>query len=226
MVNDKQRAIVLVSGGMDSCVSAAIARQNHDLAMLHVRYGQKTQDREERAFRDLVRHFDAKQHLIVDIDHLRRIGGSSLTDPRIQVADAATTRRGVPSSYVPFRNAHLLAIATSWAETIGAKKIFIGVVEQDAAGYPDCTRDFISAFNQAIRCGTKPETEIEIVAPLIDLNKADIVRRGLELKAPFHLTWSCYRASDAACGTCESCALRLAAFRQAGRPDPIAYRSH
>jgi len=219
----KTLAVVLASGGMDSCVTAAIASQSHELAFLHVGYGQKTEEREERAFHELADFYQAKHVLITHMDHLKAIGGSSLTSPDMQIEDADLEFKGVPATYVPFRNAHLLCIATSWAEVIGAGKIFIGVIEEDSSGYPDCTQSFIQTFNAAIASGTKPDTKISIEAPLIHLTKSEIILKGKTLGAPLNLTWSCYRSSTKACGQCDSCALRLRGFQQAGCVDPIPY---
>jgi len=225
----KSRAVVLVSGGMDSCVTAAIASRKHELAFLHVNYGQRTVRRELRAFYALADHYNVSQRLVTDLSHLSMIGGSSLTDTHIDVtnADPKTlfeAKKGkIPSSYVPFRNANILSAAVSWAEVIGAAKIFIGAVEEDSSGYPDCRKEFYDAFNRMIELGTKPETRISIVTPVIDLKKSEIVIRGLELSAPFELTWSCYKNEESACGVCDSCALRLHAFQIAGIEDPIPY---
>jgi 7-cyano-7-deazaguanine synthase len=217
-------AVCLVSGGMDSCVTAAIAREeNAEVAFLHVSYGQRTEARERRAFEQLADRFVVKKRLAVSIESLKAIGGSSLTDESIPVAKANLSSREIPTSYVPFRNAHMLAIATSWAETIRAQRIYVGAVAEDSSGYPDCRPEFYEAFQQAIDAGTKPETKVEIVTPVIHLRKSEIVRRGLELGAPLELTWSCYAAEDLACGRCDSCALRLRAFQDAGTPDPISY---
>lgn len=217
-------AVCLVSGGMDSCVTAAIANEEADeLAFLHVSYGQRTEEREHRAFEELADHYKIDQRMVVSLDHLAQIGGSSLTDKEIAVTPAGLGKPGIPTSYVPFRNAHLLAIATSWAEVIGATAIYIGAVAEDSSGYPDCRPEFYEAFQQVITCGTKPETQIEIRTPVITLKKSEIVELGQRLKAPFELSWSCYRESDAACGDCDSCALRLRAFRAAGVEDPIRY---
>jgi 7-cyano-7-deazaguanine synthase len=217
-------AVCLVSGGMDSCVTAAIAREeNAEVAFLHVSYGQRTEARERRAFAELADRFAVRKRLAVSIESLKAIGGSSLTDDSMPVTETNLTAPGIPTSYVPFRNAHMLAIATSWAETIGAQRIYIGAVAEDSSGYPDCRPEFYEAFQQAIDAGTKPETKVEIVTPVIHLTKSEIVRRGLELGAPLELTWSCYAAEDRACGRCDSCALRLRAFQQAGLSDPIAY---
>jgi 7-cyano-7-deazaguanine synthase len=224
LIHPASRAVCLVSGGMDSCVTAAIAAaENDELAFLHISYGQRTEARERRAFTELADHFAVRKRLTVSIESLKSIGGSSLTDENIPVTQANLASREIPSSYVPFRNAHLLTIAASWAETIGAQRIYIGAVAEDSSGYPDCRPEFYRAFQQAIDAGTRPETQIQIETPVINLSKPDIVRRGLELDAPLELTWSCYVAEDRACGQCDSCALRLRAFEKAGRPDPISY---
>ena len=217
-------AVCLVSGGMDSCVTAAIAREeNEELAFLHVSYGQRTEQRERRAFEDLADYYKVARRLAVSIEHLARIGGSSLTDQSIPVSAANLAASGIPTSYVPFRNAHLLTIATSWAEVIGARYIYVGAVAEDSSGYPDCRSEFYDAFQRAIDIGTKPETRIEIKTPVIAMKKSEIVLRGVQLGAPFELTWSCYQESDRACGHCDSCALRLRAFRQASVTDPVPY---
>ena len=219
-----QLAVCLVSGGMDSCVTAAIARQESDeLAFLHVTYGQRTASREQRAFEQLADHFQVTKRLVASIEYLKEIGGSSLTDAAMPVTEANLSSQEIPTSYVPFRNAHLLSIATSWAETIDARRIYIGAVAEDSSGYPDCRPVFYEAFQRAIDEGTKPETQIEIVTPVIHLRKSEIIRRGVELDAPLQFTWSCYRSEKLACGRCDSCALRLRAFAEAGLRDPIAY---
>jgi|KBSSwiStaDraftv2_1062776.scaffolds.fasta_scaffold22109_4 7-cyano-7-deazaguanine synthase len=224
--NERRLAVCLVSGGMDSCVTAAIANQENDeLAFLHVSYGQRTEQREREAFESLADHFNVGLRLVVSFDHLARIGGSSLTDNSIPVTTADLTTRAIPSSYVPFRNAHLLATAVSWGEVIQANAIYIGAVAEDSSGYPDCRPEFYAAFQQAIDVGTKPETRIEIRTPVLGMRKSEIVQTGLSLQAPLHLTWSCYQSSDLACGNCDSCALRLRAFREAGTTDPIPYAS-
>jgi 7-cyano-7-deazaguanine synthase len=208
---------------MDSCVTTAMAAQECDLAMLHVSYGQRTERRELKAFNDIADFYQAKFRMTTSIAHLAQIGGSSLTDYNIAVSRAKLEAQEIPTSYVPFRNAHLLAIATSWAEVIGAERIYIGAVAEDSSGYPDCRPEFYEAFERAIRIGTKPETVISLVTPVIHLRKSEIVRRGLELGAPLHLSWSCYQAEDQACGECDSCALRLRGFREAGVRDPLPY---
>jgi 7-cyano-7-deazaguanine synthase len=231
-MTDPRQAVVLLSGGMDSCVSAAIARERHgagSIALLHAGYGQLTQDRELRAFSDIADFFDVHQRLIVQLDHFRAIGGSALTDKNIAVPENqldAPSSHGtrIPVTYVPFRNAHFLSVAVSWAEALGAGAIYIGAVEEDSSGYPDCRPEYYRAFQNVIREGTRPETQIEIVTPVITLKKSEIIRRGLELGAPLHLTWSCYQSEDAACGACDSCLLRLKAFADAGVSDPIPYR--
>ncbi len=224
MSDTRSKAVVLVSGGMDSCVTAAIAAQEHTLALLHASYGQRTEARERQAFTDIADFYRVRERLLIRLDHLRTIGGSSLTDPNIPVSEANLASKEIPTSYVPFRNAHLLAAAVSWAEVLGARRIYIGAVWDDSSGYPDCRPEYYQTFNELVRVGTKPETEIEILTPLIHLQKHEIVRRGIELGAPLHLTWSCYQSEDEACGTCDSCALRLRAFARAGVEDPIAYR--
>lgn len=219
-------SICLVSGGMDSCVTAAIARaENTELAFLHISYGQRTEARERQAFNDIADHYGIQTRLDISIEHLAKIGGSSLTDPNIAVNEADLDSKEIPTSYVPFRNANMLSIATSWAEVIGATAIYIGAVAEDSSGYPDCRPEFYAAFQETINTGTKPDTHIEIRTPIIDLTKAQIVKKGIELAAPLHLTWSCYRSEDLACGTCDSCALRLRGFAQAGLTDPIAYQA-
>jgi 7-cyano-7-deazaguanine synthase len=226
----KELAIILASGGMDSCVTAAIAHEQYQLAFLHVNYGQRTEARELRAFNEIADFYKVTKRLAVSIEHLKVIGGSALTDETIAVPEAGVSQSAirnpqstVPITYVPFRNAHLLSIATSWAEVIGATKIFIGAVEEDSSGYPDCRETFYQAFNRVIEMGTKPETRIVIVTPLIHLKKAEIVKEGMKLAAPFNLTWSCYQRNEKACGKCESCALRLKGFSEAGVKDPIPY---
>jgi len=218
------KSIVLVSGGMDSCVTAAIAVSECDaVAFLHVSYGQRTESRERKAFNDIADHYGVIKRLDVSIEHLAKIGGSSLTDERIAVTEADLGSTEIPTSYVPFRNANMFSIAVSWAEVIGATAIYIGAVAEDSSGYPDCRPEFYEAFQKVIDTGTKPDTHIEIRTPIIHLSKAEIVRKGVELHAPLHLTWSCYRSENAACGTCDSCALRLRGFERAGVRDSISY---
>jgi len=220
---NREKAVVLVSGGMDSCVTAAIAAEQYEQAFLHLNYGQRTEKRELQAFHDIADFYGVAERLVVVVQFLKDIGGSSLTDQRIEVSKANLESKEIPSSYVPFRNGNILAIAVSWAEVIGAGKIFIGAVEEDSSGYPDCRETFFAAFQQAVNLGTKPDTTIEIITPLIHLSKAEIVKEGLRLKAPLEKTWSCYQNEDAACGVCDSCALRLRGFRQAAAEDPIPY---
>lgn len=217
-------SIVLVSGGMDSCVTAAIAQlESDEMALLHISYGQRTERRERQAFNDIAGHYGVEMLLDISIEFLAKIGGSSLTDERIAITEASLDSVEVPTSYVPFRNANMLAIATSWAEVIGANAIYIGAVAEDSSGYPDCRPEFYEAFQRTIDTGTKPDTHIEIRTPIIQLSKADIVKKGIELGAPLHLTWSCYRSETLACGTCDSCALRLRGFEKAGVKDSIVY---
>jgi 7-cyano-7-deazaguanine synthase len=223
-IDERRLGVCLVSGGMDSCVTAAIAdEENDELAFLHVSYGQLTEVRERKSFEEVADHYHAKARLVVSLEQLARIGGSSLTDQSIPVTNADLTAQGIPSSYVPFRNAHLLSAAVSWGEVLRANRIYIGAVAEDSSGYPDCRPEFYEAFQQVVNIGTKPETRIEIRTPVIAMKKSEIIKRGLELSAPLQLTWSCYRNSDLACGTCDSCALRLRAFREAGLEDPISY---
>ena len=220
------KAIVLVSGGMDSCVTAAIAAsENEAVAFLHVSYGQRTEARERKAFNDIADHYEVRDRLDVSIEYLAKIGGSSLTDDAMEVAEADLESKEIPTSYVPFRNANMLAIATSWAEVIGASSIYIGAVAEDSSGYPDCRPEFYEAFQKTIDTGTRPDTRVEVRTPIIDLSKAQIVQKGIELDAPLRLTWSCYRSEDLACGRCDSCALRLRGFEMAGVKDPITYRT-
>ncbi len=217
-------AVCLVSGGMDSCVTAAIANEEvSDLAFLHVSYGQRTEARERRAFEDLANHYHVERRLVVSLEHLATIGGSSLTDENIEIASANLGSHTIPTSYVPFRNAHLLSIATSWAEVIGGRYVYIGAVAEDSSGYPDCRPEFYDAFQKAITVGTRPETDIQIRTPVISFKKSQIVELGQKLNAPLELTWSCYLESEVACGDCDSCALRLRAFRDAGVRDPVPY---
>lgn len=220
-------AVCLVSGGMDSCVSAACARRDCDpCTFLHVNYGQRTVRRELEAFHAIADRFAVADRVVLDLDHIRRFGGSSLLrgGPEVPVVRRPTARAaGVPSTYVPFRNGTLLAVATALAEVRGASRIYIGAVEEDSSGYPDCTAAFFRAFNRAIATGTRAGGSIRVVTPVIRSTKADIVRLGSALGAPLELTWSCYRSEDAACGRCDSCLLRLRAFRAAGVEDPIPY---
>jgi 7-cyano-7-deazaguanine synthase len=218
----KSRAIVLLSGGMDSSVCAALAVRDHDAAALHISYGQRTEERERQSFLAICQRLKIHDRLMLRNESLHMIGGSALTDDSIPVPDAEMVGHGVPVTYVPFRNAHFLAAAVSWAEVLGAKRIYIGAVEPDSSGYPDCRPAYYKAFNQVVKAGTK-EGDIEIETPLIAMRKAEIVRLGLELGAPFDLTWSCYSREDRACGVCDSCVLRLRAFEAAGVRDPIPY---
>jgi len=208
---------------MDSCVCAALAARDYDAAAVHISYGQRTEERERQSFLAISRRLNIFDKLMVRNEALRAIGGSALTDDGIAVPDAEMlSQGGVPVTYVPFRNAHFLAVAVSWAEVLEAEKVFIGAVEPDSSGYPDCRPAYYKAFNDVVRAGTR-EGRIEVVTPLIAMRKAEIVRLGLELGAPFDLTWSCYSRDDLACGVCDSCALRLRAFEAAGVKDPIPY---
>jgi 7-cyano-7-deazaguanine synthase len=216
-------AIVLLSGGMDSCVTAALAAQTHRLAALHSDYGQRTESRERRAFDEIADRLNIEHRLVIDQRYMTAIGGSALTDLSIDVPRSAPQQDGIPVTYVPFRNAHFLAAAASWAEAIGARAIYIGAVEQDSSGYPDCRPEYYRVFNALIDTGTRPESKIRVETPLIGLSKAEIIRQGVAAGAPLELTWSCYQDEDAACGVCDSCVLRLNAFAAAGLPDPVRY---
>ena len=232
MKNNTKKAIIALSGGMDSCVCTAIAKLEYDeLYAFHSNYGQRTLKRELQAFNDIADYFDIKEKLIVNFTHLTQIGGSSLTDKNIEVSKADFSNKrslsrlgGIPSSYVPFRNANILSACVSWAEVVNAEAIFIGAVHEDSSGYPDCRPEFYKAFEKVIDIGTKPSTKIKIITPVIYLSKDEIVKKGIGLNAPFHLTWSCYKNEDVACGVCDSCALRLRAFQKAGIEDPIEYK--
>lgn len=218
----RSRAVVLLSGGMDSCVCAAVAARDHEAAAVHVSYGQRTENRERQAFLGICDRLGIHQRLLVRNDALRAIGGSALTDETIAVPESHAIGHDIPVTYVPFRNAHFLSVAVSWAEVLDADKVYIGAVEQDSSGYPDCRPAYYGAFNEVVRTGTKEGT-IQIVTPLIGMRKSEIVTLGLELGAPFDLTWSCYSREDRACGVCDSCVLRQRAFREAGTTDPIPY---
>ncbi len=219
----KPKGIVLVSGGMDSLVLAAFATRESDIALLHVNYGQRTEERELACFHAIAAHLGVRERLAVDIGYLRTIGGSALTDTSIAVPEADLERTGVPVTYVPFRNAHFICIAVSWAEVIGATNVYIGAVEADSSGYPDCRPAFYEAMNEAVRRGTKDGSGIAIKAPFIQLKKKDLVLMGKSLGVPFELSWSCYNDGTKACGRCDSCALRLRAFAEAGVADPLEY---
>jgi 7-cyano-7-deazaguanine synthase len=216
------RAVVLLSGGMDSCVCAALAVRDHLAAAVHIGYGQRTEHRERRCFEAICDRLGICDRLLVRNESLRAIGGSALTDSSIAVPESHQVGANIPVTYVPFRNAHFLAVAVSWAEVLGAEKVYIGAVEPDSSGYPDCRPEYYRAFNEVVKAGTREGT-IRVVTPLIAMHKAEIVRLGLELNAPFDLTWSCYQREDRACGVCDSCVLRLRAFRVAGAQDPIPY---
>ena len=218
----RTRAVVLLSGGMDSCVCAALAARDHEAAAVHVSYGQRTEDRERRSFEAICDRLEIGDRLVVRNEALRAIGGSALTDASIAVPESHTLGAGVPVTYVPFRNAHFLAVAVSWAEVLGAQSVYIGAVEPDSSGYPDCRPEYYRAFNEVVRTGTR-DGAIKIVTPLIAMRKSEIVTLGLEISAPFDLTWSCYQREDRACGICDSCMLRLRAFREVGSKDPILY---
>ncbi len=221
-----KRAIVLLSGGMDSAVCLAkTIEMGYAISALHVNYGQRTEKKELISFDKLCNQYGIESRLIVDISYLAAIGGSSLTDRRIEVTKANLANKEIPNSYVPFRNANILAIATSWAEVIKAETIVIGAVDEDSSGYPDTRKDFFIAFENTIRTGTKHEFDIKILTPIIDLQKSEIAIEGMRMGVPFELTWSCYQSDDLACGDCDSCGLRLRGFAKAGFPDPIEYKT-
>jgi 7-cyano-7-deazaguanine synthase len=221
----KEKAVVLLSGGMDSCVTTAIANETHKLALLHASYGQRTEGRERRAFEEIAAFYRVREKLAVRLNGLAEIGGSALTDERIAVPqNSQENQNEIPITYVPFRNAHFLSVAVSWAEVIGAIAIFIGAVSEDSSGYPDCRPEYYRVFNELIAVGTRPQTHIEICTPVIHMKKSEIIRKGLELHAPLECTWSCYQGEEEACAVCDSCRLRLRAFAEAGYADPIAYR--
>lgn len=224
MAGGRELAVALVSGGMDSAVVAAIVCRDHEPAFLHLDYGQRTEARERRAFEAIADHFGVARRLIARVEPLAAAGGSALTDVALPIPAARAAPGAIPTTYVPFRNTHFLAAAVSWGEVIGARRIYYGAVEEDSSGYPDCRERYVEAFNRLIREGTRPETQLTVVAPLIHLRKSEIVRQGMRLRAPFHLTWSCYGEQEIACGACESCLLRLKGFREAGFEDPIRYR--
>lgn len=224
MKRKKNKAVVALSGGMDSCVTAAIANEIYELSFIHINYGQLTEKRELKSFYDIADFYKVKNKLVIDFKHLSKIGGSSLTDKNIKVSKANLKSKKIPSSYVPFRNANILSACVSWAEVLNAKTIFIGAVYEDSSGYPDCRPEFFKAYGKMIDLGTKPSTKIMIETPIINLSKAEIVKKGIELIAPLNLTWSCYKNEDKACGVCDSCALRLMGFQIAGIEDPIPYK--
>ncbi len=219
----RQRAIVLLSGGMDSCVTAAVANEEYKLIFLHANYHQRTEKRELKAFNDIADYYGVEKRIIIDLGFLKDVGGSSLTDETIDVEISGNKTNGIPSTYVPFRNANILSQAVSWAEVLIADAVFIGAVEQDSAGYPDCRKVFYNAFNKVVELGTKSETNIKVITPLIEMKKSEIVKLGIKLNAPLHLSWSCYINEDRACGECSSCVLRIKAFKEAKIEDRIEY---
>lgn len=219
-------AVVLISGGMDSAVCAGIASQKAEkLYGLHINYGQKTEKKEQAAFNEICEHYNFCDRLEVNIKYLADIGGSSLTDSKIEVTKGNLDSKEIPNSYVPFRNANILAIATSWAEVINAGEIYIGAMEEDSSGYPDCRKSFFDAFENTINKGTKPDTSIKIITPIIDKSKAEIIKLGTSIGVPFEKTWSCYKSNEIACGECDSCLLRLRGWKNANLIDPIKYEN-
>ena len=223
-MNKDKTAVVALSGGMDSCVTTAIASQDYNLALIHINYGQRTEERELKSFHDIADFYGVDKKLVIDFTHFKKIGSSSLTDKNIDVSKADLKSKEIPSSYVPFRNANILSACVSWAEVVGAEAVFIGAVYEDSSGYPDCRPEFFTSFEESVNKGTKPETKIKLVTPIINMSKREIVLKGFELNAPLELTWSCYKNEDEACGVCDSCALRLRGFQQAGKEDPINYK--
>ena len=223
---DKPTAIVLVSGGMDSATAVAEAiDRDYDPIFLHTSYGQRTENRELECARELADHYDAGEFVHVETDHLATLGGSSLTNEEMKIPDADPDAELIPSTYVPFRNANLLSMAVSCAEDREADAVVVGAHSEDYAGYPDCRPEFFEAFQAVADVGTAPETQIDVLAPFVDFSKTDVARRGLELDVPYESTWSCYRENEPACGTCDSCAYRLAAFQRLGERDPIEYET-
>ena len=220
----KDLAVVAVSGGLDSCITTAIANKDYNLALVHINYGQRTESKELESFHKIAEFYKVEKKLVIDFAHFQKIGGSSLTDKSILISKANFENTQVPSSYVPFRNANILSACVSWAEIINAKAVFIGAVHEDSSGYPDCRPEFFKSFEETVNLGTKPETFIKIETPIINLNKKEIIKLGMELKAPLELTWSCYSDEDEACGVCDSCALRLRGFQSLKVVDPIPYK--
>lgn len=222
----RKKAIVLVSGGMDSALTAAYALRKYNSAFLHINYGQRTEKRELKAFNDISDYYGIAERLVIDFKHLKIIGGSSLTDRKIKVSKGNLASQDIPSSYVPFRNANILAAAVSWAEVIGAEKVFIGAVEEDSSHYPDCRKKFFEAFKIMIKLGVRPDTDIGIETPVINFSKKDIVKKSIAMGVPLHLSWSCYKSSIVACGECDSCLIRQRGFQEAGYQDPIKYKKN
>jgi len=220
----KKTAVVTLSGGMDSCVTAAIALEKYNLAFIHINYGQRTENRELKAFHDIAEFYGVEKKMVIDFSHFKKIGGSSLTNKNIEISQADLKSEKVPTSYVPFRNGNILSASVSWAEIISAEAVFIGAVNEDSSGYPDCRPEFFESFEKAVNLGTKITTSIKLKTPIISLSKKEIVLKGFELNAPLDLTWSCYQNEEEACGVCDSCALRLRGFKQAGKEDPINYK--
>jgi len=224
--NPKPLAVVLLSGGMDSLTTAGLATfEGLDLALIHFNYGQRTEEAELRAFGRIADHFAVprERRLVVHTNFFSQVGASALTDASVAVPRADLASKAIPVTYVPFRNAVLLSMAVAWAETLGARFVYYGAVSQDSSGYPDCRPEFVEAFNELAKVGTRPETRVKVRAPLVNQTKAEIVKAALEMGLPLEATWSCYARNDRACGVCDSCALRLRGFEQAGVPDPIAY---
>lgn len=224
MENNKPLAVVVLSGGLDSCVTSAVALDmGYDLGLLHINYGQLTEQREKEAFEKIADYYGIARRLMVDIKYLTDIGGSSLTDKSMDVETGGVNKDILPSTYVPFRNGNILSIAVSWCEVIGASDIFIGAVEGDSSGYPDCTQIFYDKFNEMLAVALSKDRAVKVSAPLIHMTKAEIVKKGTELSAPLDLTWSCYQNEILACGVCDSCRLRRKGFEDAGVEDAVIY---
>lgn len=220
-----KRAICIISGGMDSALSAAIAKDaGYEIIAVHYNYGQRTQEKELSCFRKLTADLGTVENYEIDLDFFAQIGASALTDKSIEVPTGGI-EEGVPATYVPFRNGIFLSIAAALGEKHQAEALYIGVVEEDSSGYPDCRESYIQAMEKAIDLGTRDETKLEIKMPLVALKKSQIVQKSLELSVPLEHTWSCYQSEDEACGICDSCRLRLRGFEQAGVKDPILYAS-
>ncbi len=219
-----KRAVAIISGGMDSAVSAAKAIENgYELIGLHFNYGQRTEKKELECFNKLCEDFEIETKYVIDLPFFADIGASALTDKSIDVPTGGI-EPGVPITYVPFRNGIFLSIATAIAEKEGAEAIYIGVVEEDSSGYPDCTEQFMKSIENSINLGTKEDTVIMIQRPLVRLSKADIVKEALRLGVKLEHTWSCYKEEDIACGVCDSCRLRLSGFERVDQRDPIEYK--
>lgn len=220
------KAVCLLSGGMDSSTLAYLTKsKGYEILALHLNYGQRTQNKELACAKKIAGLLQAEAFVEVDIGYFSKFGASSLTDTKIDVDTFDPLRAHIPNTYVPFRNANLLSIATSFAEARGADAIFIGVQSLDYSGYPDCRPQFIEAFQRVIDTGTRDQTRIRLITPFIHMTKTDILKEGMKLHVPYEHTWSCYRNEDLACGTCGSCHFRREAFEALGLTDPIPYEA-